>query len=233
MLQIPDTQATSRILSSVFIRVFGTAALVAGLLSMAACMGGGVYNSIEAGPLRASSSTVSFGNVTVGTSTAQLVSLENTGTSNVKISSVMVSGKGLSVSGGSKVTLSPDQSVTFSVNFSPSGEGSVQGAVTVSSDARHSPLRIPITGKGVTQAAQHTVNLSWQPSSSVVLGYYVYRGPAASNLSKLTGTIDPSTSYVDSSVQGGETYVYAVTSVASNNVESAPSSPVTVTIPSN
>lgn len=78
------------------------------------------------------------------------------------------------------------------------------------------------------------MSLTWQPSPSVVVvGYYVYRGPAADSLSKLTGTIDPVTSYADSSVVDGQTYTYAVTAVDSENVESAQSNTVTVTIPSN
>jgi hypothetical protein len=51
--------------------------------------------------------------------------------------------------------------------------------------------------------------------------------------SKLTGTINTATSYSDNSVQSGQTYVYTVTSADSKNSESAPSAPVTVTVPSN
>jgi hypothetical protein len=158
------------------------------------------------------------------------VSLKNTGASSIQISSVSISGNGLSLSGGSNVTLTPEQSVTLSVNFSPSAAGAVQGALSVLSNASNRSLTIGITATAVAEA--HTVDLSWQASSSTVLGYYVYRGAGVSSLSKLTGTIDPNTSYADSSVQDGQTYVYAVTSVGSDNVESVPSIPITVTIPS-
>jgi fibronectin type 3 domain-containing protein len=66
-----------------------------------------------------------------------------------------------------------------------------------------------------------------------VVGYFVYRGPAADSLSKLITTADTSTSYTDTAVTGGQTYVYAVTSVDSSNVESAQSAPLTVSIPNN
>lgn len=78
---------------------------------------------------------------------------------------------------------------------------------------------------------QHYVSLSWQPSPSVVVGYYVYRGASPDTLSKLTGVIDTETSYTDYSVSSGQTYVYAVTAVDSEGVESATSNTVTVTIP--
>jgi len=180
--------------------------------------------------LTPSSPNVSFGKVTIGTSTAQLVSLKNTGGTNVRISSVSVSGDGFSVSGGSNMTLTPDQSVTISVNFSAAGEGLAQGTVSVSSNASNNLLTIDVTATGV-QATKHSVTLSWQPSTSIVTGYFVYRGPSASSLSKLTNRVEKSISYTDRSVATGETYVYAVTSVDSKSTESEGSDPVTVTIP--
>jgi len=195
--------------------------------------GGAPGGDVSPGVLTPGSSSVSFGNVTVGSPTSQPVLLTNTGSSNITISSVSVAGGGLSVSGGSNVTLTANQSVTIYVNFDPTGPGAVNGELTVSSNASNSSLQIGVTGTGIAQAAQHTVSLSWQPSTSVVVGYYVYRGPASNNLSKLTGAIDMLTTYSDSSVAGGQTYVYAVTSVDSQNVESTKSTPITVTIPNN
>jgi fibronectin type 3 domain-containing protein len=78
---------------------------------------------------------------------------------------------------------------------------------------------------------QHSVDLSWKPSPSQVIGYYVYRGLQQDALSKLTGASSPSTTYTDSTVTSGLTYFYAVTSVDSSNIESAQSNQITVTIP--
>ena len=239
--------ARSRALFSSLLLPFRVAMIMAALLSMAGCagsLGGSAQSELHEHPgtpasretqgvLTPSSSSVSFGNVMVGTSTAQLVSLKNTGRSNVKISSVSVNGNDFTVSGGSNATLTPDKSVTISVNFSASGEGKAQGQVSVSSNASNPLLTIAITATGVVQPAQHTVNLSWQPSTSSVAGYHVYRGSTVENLSRLTGTADTATTYSDSSVQNGQTYVYAVSSVDSKNAESAQSDPITVTIPSN
>ena len=140
----------------------------------------------------------------------------------------------MSVSGGSNVTLTPNQSVTIYVDFDPTGPGAVKENLVVSSNASNPDLQIGVSGTGVAApAAQHSVNLSWQPSTSSVVGYYVYRGPAADSLSKLTGAIDAATTYMDGSVAKGQTYVYAVTSVDSEQAESAKSTPITVTIPNN
>jgi fibronectin type 3 domain-containing protein len=78
---------------------------------------------------------------------------------------------------------------------------------------------------------QHSVALNWQPSPSQVTGYFVYRGASATSTSKLFVTAIAATAYTDSSVSDGQTYYYSVTSVDSNNVESAPSNQISVTIP--
>jgi hypothetical protein len=181
------------------------------------------------GTLSANTTSVNFGKVAVGTSTAQLVTLTDTGNANVTISTISAAGSGFSDSGGSNMTLTPNQSVTVSVNFEPAGVGGVQGSLSIPSNASNSLLTIALSGTGF----QHSVALNWQASASQVVGYFVYRGSAADSLSKLITTADTSTSYTDTAVTGGQTYVYAVTSVDSSNVESAQSAPLTVSIPNN
>jgi len=196
--------------------------------------GGGPGSRPEPSSQLASSSTsVSFGNLTVGSSTAQPVTLMDVGTANITISNVSATGSGFTASGGLDVTLTPNQSVTVNVNFDPTGPGAAQGSLSISSNASNSLVQLGLSGTGVAEVVTHKVALNWQPSASVVIGYFVYRGPAANNLSKLIGSVDPSPSYTDTSVSSGQTYVYAVTSVDSSNVESAPSSPISVTIPNN
>lgn len=176
---------------------------------------------------------MNFGDVTVGNSTAQLVTLTNTGNAHVSISAVSTAGNGFSASGGLNAILTPNQSVTVSVNFSPAAPGAATGKLSVASNDSNSPLQIALSGTGVAPAAQHSVILSWLASTSQVTGHFVYRGaPSDVTLSRLNSSQDASTSYTDSSVASGQSYVYAVTAVDSNNVESAPSNPVSVTIPS-
>lgn len=105
---------------------------------------------------------MAFGNVAVGTSTAQPVTLTNTGDSNVKISSVSVTGSELSVSGGSNVTLTPNQSVTISVNFAPTGAGQVTGSLSISSNASNTSLSISLSGTGTQpQIAANSSSVSF------------------------------------------------------------------------
>lgn len=204
----------------------------AGCIGLAGTPGGKTANSgSTTGQLSASAAQLNFGNVTVGSPTALLVSLTNTGQTNITIGSVAASGSGFSASGGANVILTPSQSVTVSVNFAPASAGAVSGQLVVASDASNSSLQVGLSGTGVMPSGQHSVTLNWQPSTSSVIGYYVYRGSTSSNMTKLNAAAEPSTSFTDSNVASGQTYVYAVTAVDANNVESTYSNEVAVTIP--
>ena len=182
--------------------------------------------------LASSATSLSFGSVTIGGTSSQVVKLTSTGNSNVDVSKVAVRGTGFTVSDGSGVNLTPNQSTNVTVSFSPRSAGSVTGTLSVVSNASNSPLQIGLSGNGVAQTAEHSVSLSWSPSSSTVIGYFVYRS-AGSNVSfsRLNATPDTSMAYTDDTVSNGVTYYYAVTAVDSNDVESTLSNQVSVQIP--
>jgi hypothetical protein len=84
----------------------------------------------------------------------------------------------------------------------------------------------------VTQPTTHSVTLSWTPSSSSVMGYYVYRGAQATGpFSKLNSSPDAATVYTDSTVVSGHTYYYVTTSVNSSGVESGYSNVAQAVVP--
>lgn len=183
--------------------------------------------------LSISNQSLSFGNVAVGTATSQLLSVTNTGTDNLKISAVQVSGQGYSVSGGSNVTLTPNQSVTISVNFGPSTSGYAGGTLAITSNATNPVVRVGVSGTGITaqQSANHGVSLSWTPSSSNVIGYFVYRGTVSGGpYTKVNAAVDSQPTFMDSGLASG-TYYYVVTSVDSSGTESGFSNEVQVVIP--
>jgi hypothetical protein len=156
----------------------------------------------------------------------------NAGASALTITQVTASGAGFSVSGGSSVLLAPDQAVNVTVAFDPAGVGPATGSLLVTSNV--APVRIGLSGTGVSAPAQHSVSLSWNPSTSAVAGYFVYRGDGSNGtLSKLITSVISTTNFTDSTVVSGQAYNYAVTSVDSNNVESTYSNQTSVTIPSN
>ena len=181
--------------------------------------------------LSSSATSLSFGNVNVSSSSAQTVTLTNSGTGSVTISGVSVSGAGFNASGVSTGTiLAAGQTATLSATFAPASNGSLTGGITVASNATNGALAIALSGTGVTPS--HSVNLAWSPSSSTVVGYNVYVSTVSgSGYTKLTSSPVAILNYLDSGLETAQTRYYVVTSIDSNNDESAYSNQVAAVIP--
>jgi fibronectin type 3 domain-containing protein len=170
--------------------------------------------------------------VTVGSSRTQTGAL-TAGASAVTISSASWNGQGYSVNGISfPITLTAGQNVPFTVTFTPQVSGTSSGSISFISDASNSPTRETLTGTG-TQSLLHSVDLSWDPSLSAVVGYNIYRGTMFGGPypSKLNSSPQPGTSFVDNTVLSGTTYYYVATSLDANSVESSYSNQLTMVIP--
>jgi Abnormal spindle-like microcephaly-assoc'd, ASPM-SPD-2-Hydin len=186
--------------------------------------------------LSISTASLSFGNVSDGSSKTEDMKLENSGNAEITISGVSVTGTGFAESGAATgTTLTPGQSTTLSVSFRPQSAGSVSGRISVASNATNSPAGISLSGTGVKEAvAAHSVSLSWTESTSGgLVGYNVYRGTELGAYSRLTASPVSETSYTDSTVRSGAdiTYYYVVTAVKSGGEESIDSAPAKVNVP--
>jgi hypothetical protein len=182
--------------------------------------------------LNASSSSLAFGSVNVSASSVQTVSFTNAGTANVTISNVSISGAGFNAAGiATGTVLAPGQSAALSVTFAPAASGNVTGSVTVSSNATAGAKIVSLTGTG-SVPVQHSVALSWAPSASTVVGYNVYVSlVSGSGYTKLTSPPVAVMDYTDADLQTAQTRYYVVTSVDSNNDESAFSNEVAAIVP--
>jgi Abnormal spindle-like microcephaly-assoc'd, ASPM-SPD-2-Hydin/Protein of unknown function (DUF1573) len=176
-----------------------------------------------------------FGNITVQNSNSKQVMLTNSGTEDVAISAVSISGTGFSETGGASVTLTPGQSLPVNVSFDPKGIGTFTGTLTIASNAPNSPQQVQLSGAGIAAPAQYSVMLKWTaslPTPAAIVGYYIYRGTISGGpYARLNSTVNASTSYTDNTVASGQTYYYVVTSVDSGNVQSANSTQVSAMIP--
>lgn len=86
------------------------------------------------------------------------------------------------------------------------------------------------TNSGTTS---HSVDLSWNASTSQVIGYNVYRGAQSGGpYTMINPVLEASTNFVDSNVQSGGTYYYVVTSVDSSSHESTYSNQAQASVPS-
>jgi hypothetical protein len=180
--------------------------------------------------------SLTFGNVTMDTSSTLPVTLASTGTAPVRVSSAALTGTSFTMSGATfPVTLNPGLAVKVEVRFEPIASRAATGQLTIQSNSSTN-ARAVVSLSGTGGNAQHEVSLNWRaPSgstSSIVVGYNIYRLTAGSYAyQRLNSSVDTEETYVDSTVQADMTYAYIVESVASSGVESVPSNVVVVTIP--
>ena len=128
-------------------------------------------NGIPAGSITANPGVVSFGTVTVGQSgPAQMVTLNNTGTTSFSGLQYQVTGDFGMPQNGCGTSLTGGASCTFAVSFSPSQAGTRIGAVTITSTAAgFTPLVVGLTGTGLP-AAQLAVTPSQLNFGTVAVG---------------------------------------------------------------
>ena len=186
---------------------------------------------IAPGQLVLSPARLTFGTIAVGSS-KHLRGRLLAGGSNIKISSAEWSGTGFSLSGITfPATVPAGQSISFTITFNPPTAGDANGRINFISNATNSPSTQMLAGVGTESSTQHSVALSWDPSTSVVVGYNIYRRTNSTGYTKLNSSPLPQTSYTDTNAQSGATYYYAATSVAPDRVESAYSNETTAVIP--
>lgn len=184
-----------------------------------------------AGQLQLTPTALNFGNVVTGASATLNGALSASGSS-VTISGATLSSTEFSVSGISlPMTLAAGQTAAYTVTFLPNATGSTSGTLAFASNASNSTVKQTLSGSG-TAAAQHTVNLSWTPSSTQsVVSYNVYRSGASGGPYAQLTSADANASWSDASVSAGQTYYYVVTSVDGTGTESAYSNQAKAVIP--
>src|SRR4029077_4926352 len=141
-------------------------ALILATVTLTSCVGttsagsGSGNPGSSTGVLSASSTRVSFGNVSVGNNKTQSLTVTNTGSAPVNISQATITGAGYTVIGGNPSnSIAVGQSATVQLQLAPTSAGVDNGTFSIVSDATNSPLNISLTGTG-TQAG-----LTMSPSS--------------------------------------------------------------------
>jgi large repetitive protein len=110
--------------------------------------GAGVAPAIAVDP-----TSLAYGTVRVGTTQARDVTITNTGTDTLAISSITASGSAaFQLVDPAPILVAPGGSLVVTVDFTPPTVGSFLANVTIVSDAATSPTVIPLTGTGVAPA---------------------------------------------------------------------------------
>jgi large repetitive protein len=93
----------------------------------------------------------------------------------------------------------------------------------------------PASGSTQVAAQAHQVTLTWDASTGSgepITGYEIYRSTSGSAQYQLLNvSVDAQTTFTDTNVQSGMTYLYYVTAVDASGVQSAPSNIIAVAIP--
>jgi hypothetical protein len=85
---------------------------------------------------------------------------------------------------------------------------------------------------GTSPTPKHSVSLSWKASTSSGVRYNVYRRALTGDPLKVNSDPIPDTTYIDPSVQAGQTYFYTAKAIDSRGTPSVTSNEVKVVIPS-
>ena len=174
----------------------------------------------SAGQFGVAPTTLDFASVAVGTSKSLNATLSAAGSS-VTVSSATSNSSEFTLSGLSfPVTLAAGQSASFSFTFRPQASGTDTASISFISNASNSPTVASMTGSGALSPL-HSVDLSWTPSTSAVVGYNIYRsGTSDGPYAKINPALNAAAAYTDNTVQAGVTYYYVTTAVDASGVES-------------
>jgi hypothetical protein len=139
--------------------------------------------------------SITYTNITTGQTSSQTETLTNTGGVNTVVSAATASGTGFSVTGFTAGTLTPGQSMSFTVTYAPKSAGTSSGTVTVTSNASNPSLAIPLSGTAVTPATLTAVPTSLTYTNITV-------GQTSNQTQKVTNTGGTSATITAASASG-------------------------------
>jgi len=197
-----------------------------------------------AAQLTVNPSSISLTN-TVGATASQSVTATNSGAASLSVNQVSITGTGFSMSGLTPpVSLSPGQSQNFTVMFDASTPGSVNGSLTIMTNASTSPVVVPLHGTGAASAPSvSSVTISPSTASAIVGSTLPFSATVQGTTSNTAvtwaatrGTITSAGVYTAPATTGADTVT--ATSVADTaksasaaiTVIAAPSNPVVTSV---
>ena len=205
--------------------ILGTAWLAIVLLSMS-CGGGGSTALVPVSTvgISVSSTTITFGNESVGTtSAAQTVTVTGSGSGALTISSITASGDftqtnncGTSVAAGANCTVS--------VFFTPTATGTRRGSLSISDNATDSPNTVNLTGTGV--AAGPAVSLA---PASLIFSSQTVGTTSGAQIVTLTNSGDAALSITSLAVTGANASDFVQTNNCGSSVAAGANCAISVT----
>jgi fibronectin type 3 domain-containing protein len=132
------------------------------------------------------------------------------------------------------MTLNPGQTATMELEFDPTTAGAATGQLTLASSSSGGSTAV-VNLSGSANAMLYNVSLNWEEptdTTGTIAGFNVYRASSGSTMYQMVSTtMAKGTSFVDSTVQNGDSYDYYVETVDTAGLASVPSSVVAMAIP--
>src|SRR5580692_2484699 len=140
--------------------------------------------------LSVSSSTINFGNILVGQTVSQSVTLSSTGNAPVTISGISVAGSLFSATGiTTPMTLNPGQTATLNLEFTSPHVSTFTGVVTITSNSSAGKLTINMSAAGVAANPVLAVNSSTINFGNIVVGQTVSQSVTLSSTGNAPVTV--------------------------------------------
>jgi hypothetical protein len=133
-----------------------------------------------------SPASLAFGNQTVGASVAKPITLTNSGSAALGITSIAASGSGFTSAHNCAATLAAAASCTINVTFTPTAAVASTGAVTITSAATGSPHTVGLSGTGT--APTPMVPVATLAPVAVDFGAVTLNTPSATRAVSLSNT---------------------------------------------
>jgi hypothetical protein len=123
----------------------------------------GIQSSLQVTP-----SALNFGNIAVAASANQTITLSNNGTAPVSRLAFAIAGDYAITTPCALTTLTPGQTCTLTVTFTPTTIGARPGTLTLTSSDPASPTIIPLTGTGIANGT-FTLTVDGGPTSTATV----------------------------------------------------------------
>jgi len=124
-----------------------------------------------AGGFLSAASSMSFGDVTVGSSQSQALTISNTGGASITISSDAINGSGFTASGLSfPYTLAAGASANLSITFAPTTSGTDSATLALTSNASDPTVYVSLSGTGTTSTGTIAVSPGSMSFGNVTIG---------------------------------------------------------------
>ncbi|HWY05419.1 MAG TPA: choice-of-anchor D domain-containing protein [Candidatus Acidoferrales bacterium] len=164
--------------------------------------GTGVQPQISVTP-----SSISFGNVTVGVTNTQTLTIRNPGTATLSVTQASLAGTGFSLAGlALPLSVAPGGSAAFNAGFAPTSASTYSGNITFISNTPNSPLVVGLGGAGISTILQLSASPTSLGFGSLSTGTSATQSVTISN----TGNSSVSISQISASGAGFSTSGIAV-----------------------